>query len=537
MLDESTCADDFKRYLDFTNSKEYIELYNYYQRTTFLDVLGVSRQENPHSSFLRWLLDDKSSHGMGEFPLRRFIETVCFAHIKLYKGNQELAKHHEQNIFHEGNHNNLLQSIMRNKYKILSNSITREKVIENKRRVDIYAEVKIEIDKDKEYSLVILIENKVTSSENRSQKKGQAQTQEYAHYMYGANKNENVLFMFCYLSPLTNDELKKTVNETEKLAKHCSSKEFVCINYQYLVDGVIEPCLLQVVDAEAKYLLHDYLRCLGKAILDPNTDTSNENDNYLVMAVSRQEKKLVADLWKNRQHKEVMKQIFRNIGKATDTEEFETNKEFYCSIASTLLISSQVVEDGDRQQHKDYSVDISKEEKDLLEKTQAAIKNSTKKFIFEFEGKRYESHQKGEKSLGFLAHMILRRYLEIDNPDHTIEETIKKLRKKAKINNGWLMQIIISDEDVNDLKQNPQYDPKSDTDPVAKSLESFEHNFFNYKRDDTSGRKVGNDREHYAIKAYNEFGETKAYTARFFGGADIEKMANALGMHVKKLNA
>ena len=79
-----TDSKDYKKYLDLTNSKEYIELYNYYQKSTFMDILGVSRQENPHSSFWRWLLDSSSNHEIGDFPLRKFIETVCFTYVKLY---------------------------------------------------------------------------------------------------------------------------------------------------------------------------------------------------------------------------------------------------------------------------------------------------------------------------------------------------------------------------------------------------------------------------------------------------------------------
>ena len=66
---------EYERYLEFIRDKEYLELYNYYSRETFMDILGVARQENPHSSFLRWILDIYGGHGYGSLPMRKFMET------------------------------------------------------------------------------------------------------------------------------------------------------------------------------------------------------------------------------------------------------------------------------------------------------------------------------------------------------------------------------------------------------------------------------------------------------------------------------
>ena len=37
-------AEGYKNYLDFINCEEYAKLYEYYQRSTFMDVLGVARK-------------------------------------------------------------------------------------------------------------------------------------------------------------------------------------------------------------------------------------------------------------------------------------------------------------------------------------------------------------------------------------------------------------------------------------------------------------------------------------------------------------
>ena len=69
---------DYKQYLEFTHDQDYIDLYKYYSTETFFDIVGVARQENPHSSFWRWLLDKNSAHGLHEMPFRKFLETVAW---------------------------------------------------------------------------------------------------------------------------------------------------------------------------------------------------------------------------------------------------------------------------------------------------------------------------------------------------------------------------------------------------------------------------------------------------------------------------
>ena len=81
------------------------------------------------------------------------------------------------------------------------------------------------------------------------------------------------------------------------------------------------------------------------------------------------------------------------------------------------------------------------------------------------------------------------------------------------------------------------YNSKSDNSTETNSQESFDYNFYNYRMD-KSGKKITNkDENYYAIEAYDENGnKIKVYTARFFGGSDIEKMIKAFGIDtVKKI--
>ena len=61
----------FKEYLDLTKEPAYLQLHQYYTSATLFDALGVARQENPHSSFIRWMLDPAQSHQLEDIPFRR----------------------------------------------------------------------------------------------------------------------------------------------------------------------------------------------------------------------------------------------------------------------------------------------------------------------------------------------------------------------------------------------------------------------------------------------------------------------------------
>ena len=72
-------------------------------------------------------------------------------------------------------------------------------------------------------------------------------------------------------------------------------------------------------DTYARYLLEDYLRCLGKAILDNNIEDKNAGSGkYLVMAVSKNEKTLVNNLWKK--HKVILAKKLEEIADPNTTK-------------------------------------------------------------------------------------------------------------------------------------------------------------------------------------------------------------------------
>ena len=65
-----------KEIIDLYNSNEYQRLKAYYSKRSTLDILGVARSELAHSNMLAWLLDPNETHGLGLFPIRKFLQLL-----------------------------------------------------------------------------------------------------------------------------------------------------------------------------------------------------------------------------------------------------------------------------------------------------------------------------------------------------------------------------------------------------------------------------------------------------------------------------
>ena len=129
------------------NNKTYQELKDYYGKTTIFNVLGIERNENRHSSFLRWLLDNRSSHGLGDEPMKKF--------LRLY------ALHMLQN---ENPALNIM--LMAGNYDLEISEIDTEKPVKKSKgdngRIDIWARITItNKEEGNTVSLVIILENKI----------------------------------------------------------------------------------------------------------------------------------------------------------------------------------------------------------------------------------------------------------------------------------------------------------------------------------------------------------------------------------------
>ena len=134
----SECTFDYKSYMDLLHDEDYIALYDYYSKETLMGILGIARQENPHSSFLRWLLDMNSDHGYGTIPMRNFFHTVCLMNNEIYSGVACENPTDEKNLLSKVN-DYILNEIQYGRYEIVKQHIATELVLKGQRRADIVA--------------------------------------------------------------------------------------------------------------------------------------------------------------------------------------------------------------------------------------------------------------------------------------------------------------------------------------------------------------------------------------------------------------
>jgi hypothetical protein len=101
-----------------------------------------------------------------------------------------------------------------------------------------------------------------------------------------------------FLSPISAIEFEK---EREP---RCGSKEFIGLNYQILLDEVLEPCIARCDDSRVHSIMTDYVRALSKPSL---LFASNDNKGEMIMAISSMERNLLNDFWST--NEEIMKAL------------------------------------------------------------------------------------------------------------------------------------------------------------------------------------------------------------------------------------
>lgn len=271
-VSQGEALDIRKGIIQLFNSKEYHELQRYYKDKSFFDVLGIMRNENVHSNFLSWILNPEEKHGLNEYPIRKFLEMII---ISLY--DCKYAENKDK-LFPEY----LMDYIITGNYHVSDVLIEREKVIDNNKRIDLFIELvlKIKSNEKEAVNLKIILENKVYSKEHSDQTL-------WYHQWAEKNLKENTELLYIYLTPLSTRELLE-LNEQQSLCKN-----YIQINYQYLVDYVLEPCRMQQMSEETGFIIENYLRCLSY----PSLDEESINKGGLVMAVSEKERKLLLDFW------------------------------------------------------------------------------------------------------------------------------------------------------------------------------------------------------------------------------------------------
>lgn len=254
--------------IKFKNDPDFQKLENFYYSKSFSEILGVSRREISHSGFLAWLLGNLESHNLGEFSIKKFLDII------LKFSNDKLKR----------KHSDLFNAFVTEDYSIERLFVKSEYAIKNVGRLDIYIELTLLI-AGKTKNIRLIIENKVESKENNDQ------TNSYFKF-FNPTQNEDNIVIYVYLTPISNLDL------IELTEPECNCKEFIQINYQSIVDYLIEPALNQNISARTQNILTEYLKSLSQPSINEEADGHKQE---LIMALGNEERKLLSSFWEKNQ--------------------------------------------------------------------------------------------------------------------------------------------------------------------------------------------------------------------------------------------
>ena len=263
----------------------------YYSQITVFNVLGVERSEKRHSAFLEWLFNPESAHGLKELPLRKLLSLVAAKADDEYKCYYQQVREH----LITGNYSMQMECV-KTEQSIIGlangNSEKFKDVVETndnggfkqdaQNRFDIWMLLNIKFEDEngveQRWSLPIVVENKIYSTEGNASDPKRAQT---TRYMRAVNILKNVV---CpdpnYSQPLL---VYLTPSDTKKGP---TDQAFIHITYQDLLDHVLQPCSMvsvsQASSADTRALIDGYVRNLS---CPSNRDGENVKD-YSILAIA-----------------------------------------------------------------------------------------------------------------------------------------------------------------------------------------------------------------------------------------------------------
>lgn len=331
----------------FNNDSTAQRLKRYYYEKSYPEILGVSRRELSHSSFIAWMIDPKSSHGIGDFGIRRFLEILMTS--KFWHGQENRSK--------------FFDDLITGNFELHKSSIRREVDLEKNGRLDLLIELHLSINKENSY-LRLIIENKVLSTEGKDQT-----NRYYDHFINLKDEYENI---FVYLTPLSSLDLDDLVQP------ECENKHYIQINYQSLVDALLEPALDQKIDATTKLIISQYIQSLSQPSME---EEENDFERGMIMAIGREERELLQKFWANNQ-KIIQAALYAISSDPTqDKEVRDTVRDALASIASTGKDRSSVTIQYDGQNYRTIKKsDLGLETVKLL-KSKDQISNDVFKFL------------------------------------------------------------------------------------------------------------------------------------------------------------
>lgn len=309
-----------KMILEYNRDPKVRLLADYYEKPSMLDVLSVSRREMSHSAFLADLLKEDGFHGMGSLPLYLFLEKVL-----------ERSNNQKSDAFFPAFRMAVLTRTL-DPVDIKTNTeVSFKDNYGNSGRVDIEVQCQTRAlskpgrKSHRVKNLTIVIENKVYASESDDQ------TERYYNHYESLTKNrsgghpQSLYNLYVFLSPFSEIEMKDLPS--------CTCNKFIQINYQDILDGVIDPLLeKEELSERARFLLDEYKKSLGFSFADviPSNEKGKTGVHTIILAIEEQRKKDLIDFWVN--HGPLFKLAIEEKNRKTDeSDNSSENKRKYYS--------------------------------------------------------------------------------------------------------------------------------------------------------------------------------------------------------------
>jgi hypothetical protein len=164
--------------------------------------------------------------------------------------------------------------------------------------------------KDSDYTLKLIIENKVDSTETENEK-GISQTQKYYDHFEKpkpTRKNSkkyiknNEINLYVYLTAIPSIVL----NQLREPLSGC--KDFIQINYQDLLDNLFEPILdMDNILERTRFMVGEYIQSLSHHAIKGEVKDEKRKSTVkqaLIMALGKEERELLSSFW--REHEKLI---------------------------------------------------------------------------------------------------------------------------------------------------------------------------------------------------------------------------------------
>lgn len=288
--------------INFNLDESINDLKKYYSTPTMWEIIKQSRRETSHSQFLAWFLGNKDFNANPNTgPIKKLV--VLLLKWSNRQNKSFFDKQLAESIYSQDLYINSYD--VEAEFPVTVGPINGSDPAYGDGDIDIFITADIKIN-NQERKLHIVIENKIGSPETtkcfdkngkqlKTPNKKITETTLYqteAYHQYCIDQFKDDINLFVYLKPT--DCSLDDIHEAE-----CMDKKYIQINYQELLDNIIQPVYEQKeISEESAYRLKDYIKTLGKPS-ENEENNKNKNKKITIMAMEQKERELLIKFFEN----------------------------------------------------------------------------------------------------------------------------------------------------------------------------------------------------------------------------------------------